>query len=350
MIYKLEQSDFCKVEGLIKNSNHELSIKAVICGSSQGEIYADNLEMPLSTLIITPECKVVAGKASNKVFNNEIKNKLDFFDQLTCDNEEWENNLHEIHPNVAMRKYVRRYYKFEKLKFCDFIEKLDDQYTLEYVDVSNLNGLDFENSDKIRDWFNFIDINTYKDYCLGSYIRKDKKIISWCLVDCIVGDKIEIGVTTESDYRKRGLGAIVAAATVSACISKGIKEVGWHCVDTNIGSIKIAEKVGFKLYNKYDSFTPFPPIENVTDLNLEQWAEWAIYYEEMNKVQPNYYWLAAQCWAKASKMRETIENIMKLIETGQMWFLEYFSEVEAFNAFEGKEEWDSLIKLINKKK
>ena len=49
-------------------------------------------------------------------------------------------------------------------------------------------------------------------------------------------------------------------------------------------------------------------------------------------------------------MRETIENIMKLIETGQMWFLEYFSEVEAFNAFEGKEEWDSLIKLINKKK
>lgn len=75
MIYKLEQSDFSKVEGLIKNSNHELSIKAVICGSSQGEIYADNLETPLSALIITPECKVVAGKASNKMFNNEIKMK-----------------------------------------------------------------------------------------------------------------------------------------------------------------------------------------------------------------------------------------------------------------------------------
>lgn len=58
----------------------------------------------------------------------------------------------------------------------------------------------------------------------------------------------------------------------------------------------------------------------------------------MNKVQPYYYWLAAQCWAKATKMKETIENIMKLIETDQMWFLQYFHGVEAFNAFEGKEE------------
>jgi len=347
MIYQLEQSNFNKVEGLIKNTNHELSIKAVISGSSEGAIYADDVEFPLSTLIFTPECNVVAGKANNKLFNSEIKNKLDFFDSITCDDKEWENNLHEIHRNIAMRKYVRRNYKFDKLIYNNFVENLNNQYTLEYVNVNTLNGLDFENSDKIRDWFKINDLNRYKDYCLGSYIREDKKIISWSLVDCIVGDKIEIGVTTDGNYKKMGLGAIVAAATVSSCISKGIKEIGWHCVDTNIGSIKIAEKVGFKLINKRDTFTPFPPIENVTDLNSEQWAEWATYYEEMNKVQPNYYWLSATCWAKASRMKETIDNIMKLIETDQMWFLQYFAGEEAFDAFKGNEEWENLnIKIL----
>lgn len=350
MIYKLQQSDFYKVEDLIKNSYHELSIKAVIDGTSPGEIFVDNFENPISTLIIGPECKVVAGKADNKLFNQGIKERLDFFDQVTCDDEEWENSIHEIHKNIAIRKYVRRYYELEKLKFSDFLESLDNQYTLEYVNVGNLNTLDFENSDKLRDWINFIDISAFTEYCLGAYIRKGKKIVSMSLVDCIVDDRIEIGVKTEKEYGKKGLGSIVTAATISSCISNGIKKIGWHCVDNNVGSIKTAEKVGFKLIKKYSCFTPFPPIENDTDLSNEQWGEWAQYYDEMNKVQPDYFWLSAQCWAKASKMERAIENIKKLIETGQLWFLEYFLEVDAFKAFEGMKEWDDLLSTINKLK
>lgn len=350
MIYQLQKSDFYKVEGLIKNSNHELSIKAVINGTSPGEIYVDNLKKPLSTLIITTECNIVAGKADNKLFNMGVKEKLGFFDQVTCDDEGWEDGIYEIHKNIALRKYVRRYYELDQLKFVDFIRNLDYQYTLEYVNVGNLNNIVFENSDKIRDWIKFENISTYKDYCLGAYVRTDKKIVSMSLVDCIVDDRIEIGVKTEKEYQKRGLGSIATAAAVSSCISKGINKIGWHCVDTNIGSIKTAEKVGFKLVKKYSSFTPFPPIENDTDLSKEQWSEWAIYYAEMNKIQPNYFWLSAECWAKASKMDEAIDNIMKLIETGQMWFVDYLPNINAFKAFEDKKEWQKLLSLINKYK
>ncbi len=350
MIYELQKSDFYKAEGLVKNSNHELSIKALISGTLQGEIFVDDLEEPLSALIITSECKVVAGRANNKLFNIAIKEKLDFFDQVTCDDEEWEKRISEIHSNIALRKYVRRYYELDELKFVDYKRSLDSQYTLEYVNVDNLNNLYFENSDKIKDWIKLADISTFKDYSLGAYIRLDNKIVSMSLVDCIVDDKIEIGVKTENDYKKRGLGSIVAAAAVCSCISKGINKIGWHCVDTNIGSIKIAEKVGFKLIKKYSSFTPFPPIENDTDLSKEQWCEWATYYTEMNKIQPYYFWQSAECWAKASRMEEAIENIMKLIETEQMWFVEYLPYVDAFKAFEGRREWQKLLSLINKQK
>lgn len=169
------------------------------------------------------------------------------------------------------------------------------------------------------------------------------------LVDCIADNRIEIGVKTEKEYRAKGLGAITAAATVHASLLKGIDRIGWHCVDTNIGSIKIAEKLGFKLVKKYSSFTPFPPIENDTDLSKEQWGEWATYYTEMNKIQPYYFWQAAECWAKASKMKETIENIMKLIETGQTWFVNFLRDVDAFKAFEGNNEWQKLLSLVYEK-
>ncbi len=55
-------------------------------------VNVDNIDMPLSTLIIAPECKVVAGNAENKQFNAEIREKLDFFDQITCDDDNWEKN------------------------------------------------------------------------------------------------------------------------------------------------------------------------------------------------------------------------------------------------------------------
>ena len=349
MFYELDKKDYYKVESLIKNSQHELSIKAVINGTSLGEVFVDNCERPLSVLIMTSECNVVAGNAGNKLFNAGVRDKLDFYDQLICDDHEWEDRISELHNNIAIRKYTRRYYELEKLKFTDYMNYLDPKFPLEHVSVSNLNSLNFENSDKIRDWIKLEDTNKFNDYCLGSYIRLDNKIVSMSLVDCIVDNRIEIGVKTEKEYRANGLGAIACAATISASILKGIERIGWHCVDTNIGSIKIAEKLGFKLIKKYSSFTPYPPIENDTDLSKEQWSEWASYYTEMNKIQPYYYWQAAECWAKASNIEQTIENIMKLIEAGQMWFVKYLRDVDTFKAFEGNKEWQKLLSLVYEK-
>lgn len=347
IFHQLKQSDYGKVSKLIENTDHELFTRAVIAGNSPGEIYGDNILAPLSTLIITPSCNVVAGYANNTLFNAEINKKLDFFDTVTCDTEEWEKNIHDIHCNIAIRKYKRRYYRFDKLLYYNFLESLGEQYTLEYVYVDTLEDIHYENCEKIKDWFELNDIADFKKYCLGSFIRKGDKIVSWCLVDCIVDDKIEIGITTDSDFRRKGLGMIALAATVSASISLGIKEIGWHCADSNVGSYTMAEKVGFKQIKKYCCFTPYPPIENITDLNSDQWSEWGMYYEEMIKIQPKYHWQAAKCWAKANNVQKSIMNIEYLVESGQTEFTEYFAEVEGFSNFKENEQWISFVKRLS---
>lgn len=45
------------------------------------------------------------------------------------------------------------------------------------------------------------------------------------------------------------------------------EEVLRRRVHFNKGSIAVAEKTGFLLHNTYDSFAPFAPVENLTDLS-----------------------------------------------------------------------------------
>ncbi|WP_430787199.1 GNAT family N-acetyltransferase [Virgibacillus flavescens] len=346
MINLLKNSDYRKVSNLIKNTNHELFIEAVITENVPGEIYVDNVTDPLSTLIITPISNVVAGNPNNPLFNAEIKEKLNFYDTVICDTEEWERKIHEIHCNVAIKKYRRSYYQFDKLLFENFSENLEEQYTLEYVYSDKLDELQYENSEEIKDWFVFNNMDDVDDYCLGVYIRKGNKIVCWCLVDCIVGDRIEIGINTDKDFRRRGLGTITLAATVNASMNKGVKEIGWHCVDTNVGSITIAERVGFKKLKEYSCFTPYPPIENVTDLNNEQWSDWALHYEEMNKMEPKYYGQAARCWGLSNNIDKAMLNIKYLAETEPNSFNDNLLSFEGFASFQEMEEWKTFIKTL----
>lgn len=350
MFIKLAQNSYNKVKILIKNTNHELSIDAVITGNAPGEIYVDNEDLPTSTLIVTPECTVIAGAADNHEFNKSVKDTLDFYDQVTCDNEAFEDNIDEIHKNASIRKYKRRCYKLDALKYNNFAEDLDKDYTLEYVTVDMLDKVDYENFDEVKEWFHFSDLSKFKDYCLGSYIRKGNKLVSWCLVDCIVDDKIEIGITTDEDFRRKGLGAIVTAATVNCCLSKGIKEIGWHCVDSNVGSYSVAEKVGFKMVKEYTCFTPYPPIENGTDLNSEQWSEWAHHYEVINEDPKTYrsifYFEAAHCFASACKIDETINAIEKLIAANTSDPIQDMLKDDIFSRFKDNDKWNKFIEKL----
>lgn len=349
MIYELKQKDFHKVKDLVKDSNHELSVEAVLIGNTHGKVYVDNIDNPMSALIMTPECNVVAGNANNHAFNEEVKNKLEFYDQVTCDGEEWENNIHKIHSNISIRKYNRRYYQFDKLKYSNYSDNLDSQYTIEYVNSENLYKINYENNDEVKEWIEkaFINLDNFKDDCFGAYIRKGDKIVSWCMADCKVDDRIEIGITTDEGFRKKGLGAIVVAAAVTSFLNNGVKEIGWHCVDSNVGSYMLAEKVGFKKIKEYSSFTPFPPIENELDLNSEQWSDWAKHYEKANQIQPKFYWMSALCWAKANKVIETINSLKNLIATDEKCDMQQLIQYEIFLRFKENQEWRKFIDYFN---
>jgi GNAT superfamily N-acetyltransferase len=75
----------------------------------------------------------------------------------------------------------------------------------------------------------------------------------------------EAGVVTERPYRGKGFGTIVVAHLLKWCDEIGCATY-WDCVKLNIGSLKMARKLGYGNERSYKLLAWFPP-QNALDLN-----------------------------------------------------------------------------------
>jgi RimJ/RimL family protein N-acetyltransferase len=120
---------------------------------------------------------------------------------------------------------------------------IPDGYRLVQVN-SSFNPDEYEIPDDITEWMSN-SLEEQKGRGFGKCLVHGKRIVVWINADCASGTDCEIGITTTKDYRKRGLGAATAAATVEDCLSSGFSMVGWHADTINHGSIATAKKIGF---------------------------------------------------------------------------------------------------------
>lgn len=305
-MFKLIDNDFNKIVPFIKSQN-ELSVLSVIKGVMPGEIYVNNIDQPTAALIKTSECNLIAGCTNDFVFNSEVSTELDFWDQLTPDSEEWIDIIPTIHKNPFVRKYKRRHYTLSIDDFQECKIPLKDGFILEKVDLNLLRKNSYENSEKLLEWAaNWGDDASFQKYGAGYFIHNGKIIVSWSLSDCSFDKRIAIGIHTDERFRNNGFGIKVVSATAKECFMKGYKNIDWLCVDTNKGSIAIAERLGFRYCNSYYSFSTYPPIENVKDLSESEWYEWGEYLYNASQTEDCLIWDALYCYIKSNHVEKTI--------------------------------------------
>jgi RimJ/RimL family protein N-acetyltransferase len=210
---------------------------------------------------------------------------------------------------------------------------LPDGYYIEPVIPANLRFNQYENSRKLIAWVeNWGSDDAFIKYGVGCYVRKGNTIVSWSISDCSFQDKIAIGIYTDARYRKKGLGLFAANETIKMCFSKGYRSIDWLCVDINKGSIAIAEKLGFSLVCKYDSFTPYPPIENPTDYSETEWNEWETYLENAAMTEPQLIKECLFAYIKANNINKANEILLinrerKLINRDINEFIQYLHKI-----------------------
>lgn len=335
-----------KVEKLISQDCPELSVASVLLGILPGQVFVDCLEHPSSVLVRTSECNYLAGSPDNEAFNAEIQANLDFWDPVVLDSDTWEAHIPEFHPNPHIRKYQRLQYILTDSDYKAIDSELPQGYELISVNPKQVTEGSLDSKDKILDWIGgWGSPENFQAHGVGYYIKHQDSIVSCSLADCFANGAMAIGVQTDPEHRRRGLGLIVTGATVAAALGRGCREVQWLCVASNAGSIAIAKGLGFTLRRPYYAFSPYPPIETETDLSKEQWRDWATYFKETGSSRLLFE--EANCWAKAGDVEGVISALLRLTPTLEKGLdSEKIAVYPTFQRFQTDPHWQNFLESL----
>jgi len=342
LLTELSAGEKHRVLPLIINTKHELSVKSVLFDSLPGNVWVDHPRNPSCGLVMTPECNVLFGKPPSDDVIAELFEKLGYWGSVTCDIKSWNPHVEKHHQNSGIRNYTRLALK---LKSQDLIinSSAESAFLVDYHDIEKI---DYKNKEIVSDWINIKKQAVQGSLCIAAIILENDEIVSCAAVDCIYEENAEIGIKTVEGHRRKGYGLSSVIALASKLFTQGFREIGWHCVCTNKGSIRIAEAAGFSCKTEYEAYSPFPPIENDSDLDSAGWIEYAQFFEAKAEQNANHYWQAAKCWAKAKEMVHSIECIAMLIDKELLLFKEYLEESTEFLQFSDNLQWQSLMKKI----
>ncbi|MFA9378034.1 MAG: GNAT family N-acetyltransferase [Lachnotalea sp.] len=80
-------------------------------------------------------------------------------------------------------------------------------------------------------------------------VKEDNILISTAFAAFVDEKRLEIGIETNEEFRGSGFATLVCSRLIDYCIAKGYEPV-WSCNGANMGSRKLANKLGFEELKK----------------------------------------------------------------------------------------------------
>ena len=368
MIQKLEADEYQRVSPIFGELDYNLEIKAIVEGTMSGRIYVDDAEKPSTAFIWNNYSKFfLAGYENNNMFNTSL-NKLiveEIYPEAT-EKKIWGYVLH-YHPDswknvvgVVLRhklpmKDYRRYYTPNQLKI-DWRNEIPKESSILRVDRNLLDRVDLKNISKVTDEINktWGSTDNFLRNGFGFCFLHGETIACWCLSENNSGNRCEIGIETDEEYRQKGFATLTASAFLEYCISKGI-DPGWHCWDSNLPSVRLAEKIGFEklleypvFFDWFDEFNSLLVNGNWRLLRRTEFREAGQFYEkafEIKEAGSSFYYNAARAWALAGEKTLAFKNLRKAVDKD--WNnLERMKNDADLQSLHGEKEWiEFMIRL-----
>ena len=346
-MYKLKKSDYYKVKDILKRpTEFHLELKVLLEGYRNDEIYVDNLQTPESVYVNMGYIQFVAGKSDNALFNKNLKNTIGFYNPISCDSDEWELKLNEIHPNKYMLNIKWLFFELKDQPSSNFNYTLPENIFLEKINKELLSQHNLQNINSVSSIITHNNItDRIEKGTFGYCVRNKEKILSWSLFYSSIEDRVELSIDTDNDSRGKGLGTIAASACVDLCFKMGMK-VEWICYENNFPSVKIAEKIGFQKKVTYIRHYPWLNFDNSYCLKTKQLMEYASFFEKASEKDPRCYLPAMVIWAGLDNFDKTIDSAKQYLATGiyDKHHFEKFCTDKHIKKFDPKKEWQNLLR------
>jgi RimJ/RimL family protein N-acetyltransferase len=370
MIYKLDPTKYKTAHPLFRPLEENQSMcSAVLEGVYPGNVFVDDLDHPETaflTTFISGEDEGVWGflvgeprndpfnRALNRaIFNREMISERAPIVFFNCHPEDWQGQLpvvcHPLPPVPSLRRHYECHdlesgWHYDVPEGCE-IRPLDE--TL--FSLPNLSVPD-DVVRIIRKWrprladFGFVAIY-------------NNEVVSWTTVDFVSGGVGDAGLFTVDGYRQRGLATVVTAAALKHGLSQGLSKIHWTCSDTNIASIRTAEKLGLERGRDYTMYyLIFDEMQHLgtlaySYLQSERYQEAVDIFEDV-LVQRNdlplwAYYDAARAWAGLGDREKMFLYLNMLAEKG--WTeTESLERGKEFERWRETRDWKILLERIRR--
>ena len=266
MLYELRKQDYGRVQRLFKDLEWNLITRAVIDGTSPGRVYVDRVDDPRTAFMCTVEGYYVAGDDSNAAFNSSLNKllleRIFVGDTVRKDEtdvaigfhpDSWTERMPAVFQGRSPLITTRRHYVCTEVKSSQWRDHIPTGFQVHRISDELLRTPGLEVPDHVTEWMttNWGSVPAFMKRGFGFCTVYGSRIVSWSVADCVSADACEIGIHTLEAHRRQGLATLTATAAVDHALASGLRQVGWHCDEYNLGSIRVAEKAGFRLERKY---------------------------------------------------------------------------------------------------
>lgn len=242
MLHRIDPSTYSDFISLANNHDcgkiYPLSIAQKF---QEGDIFANSTKSPCSVLFWTHTgFAYLSGKPEESFLN-------DVYSLMT--NNHNSKRFILMTNNDAILEYFRTYESltFEKRYFYEYRNNLKSPNTIppngyELKEIDN-NLLTKISGTVTPDLF-WKDQRDFLKKGKGFCMTYGNEVASWAFSAAISSEQIDIGIETNPNHKKQGLGYIVASKMIEYALSQN-KDPVWACHYQNNASAKMAEKLGF---------------------------------------------------------------------------------------------------------
>ncbi|MEW5871109.1 MAG: GNAT family N-acetyltransferase [Chloroflexota bacterium] len=269
-MYELDPHDFSSVRALFQPlSAFQPFCASALAGVHAGRVLVDDPRQPRSGLLVTRQTWCyLAGAPGNLPFERALNQAI--FERraiaentgsliFTCHPPEWADHLWKIFAPRQPIAMPRHHYSCRAAD-CDMQAitqraKLPTGFELQRLEPALLDQGDLQLPAPVREtletWAERAHAQ-FRDF--GFAAVREGEIVAWATVDSVTAGMGDIGFETQGAYRGRGLATGLAATAICHGLSSGLDEIHWTCAESNLGSMRIAEKVGMQRRGDYTAY------------------------------------------------------------------------------------------------
>ena len=201
----------------------------------------------LSGQLVLPETiKDLASLINTQVKEKAIKEELSYFQVKTLSSS-LENSITDIFQNIALHETNELFYTFRSQRVKTTPNPKLEGIQYHPIDADFLEEGRFENSQDVKSEIEWMwpSLERFLEKGFGTAAVIDASIICWCTAEYVSKSKCGIGIEVIDEFQNKGIATATAAHFLEHCLNQNIV-AHWECDKDNIGSVRVAEKVGFE--------------------------------------------------------------------------------------------------------